>query len=195
MPAIDYDRVVIHRLKDKASPTTVWWSDRLRAAWLRRHPRVDLGHNVTVKAGVEISVCETGRLSIGDHSYLHAHCWFLLTMPHPTVTLGKFVDVGRHTIIAAKQRIAIGDYTVIAPYCYFLDHEHGFAPDDVILNQRSVLKETVVGRDCYFGTGTVVLGGVTIGDGAVIGAGSVVKSDIPANQVWAGNPARYIRDR
>lgn len=195
MPLIDYDRVEIHRLKDKASPTTVTWADRWRAGRLRRRPRVELGPDVTVKTGVEVSVCETGRLSIGAHSYLHAYSWFLLTMPHPTVVLGKWVDVGRYTVIASKQHIAIGDYTVIAPFCYIIDHEHGFSAEDVILNQRSVLKKTIVGRDCYFGTGTVVLGGVTVGDGAIIGAGSVVKTDIPAYQVWAGNPARYVRDR
>ena len=52
-----------------------------------------MGPDVTVKTGVEVSVCETGRLSIGAHSYLHAYSWFLLTMPHPTVVLGKWVDV------------------------------------------------------------------------------------------------------
>ena len=42
---------------------------------------------------------------------------------------------------------------------------------------------------------TVVLAGVTIGDGAIVGAGSVVTGDIPSGQIWAGNPARYIKDR
>ncbi len=100
-----------------------------------------------------------------------------------------------HTIIASKNFIKIGDYTVIAPFCYFIDHEHGFSPDDIILNQRSILKETKVGRDCYFGTGSVVLGGVTVGDGAIIGAGSVVTQNIPPYEIWAGNPARRIKRR
>ena len=52
-----------------------------------------------------------------------------------------------------------------------------------------------IGRDCYFGTGAIVLGGAHVGDGAVIGAGSVVTKDVPPYQMWAGNPARYIRDR
>ena len=41
----------------------------------------------------------------------------------------------------------------------------------------------------------IICNSVTIGEGSIIGAGSVVTKDIPANQVWAGNPARFIKDR
>ena len=50
-----------------------------------------------------------------------------------------------------------------------------------------------VGNDVWFGGGCTVLPGVTIGDGCVIGAGSVVTRDIPANTVAAGNPCRVLR--
>ena len=49
-------------------------------------------------------------------------------------------------------------------------------------------------EDVFIGAGCIVLKGVTIGKGSVIGAGSVVTKMVPAGQVWAGNPARYIRD-
>ena len=192
---VDFEQVTINRLKDKASPTDLNFRDRLRTWWLLRNPRIRKGIHVTCKEGVEVSICETGHLAIGDYSFLHARCWLLLTMPHPHVAIGKWVFVGRNTIVAAKNRIAIGDYTVIAPNCYIIDHEHGFAPTDVILNQHSVLKEVAIGRDCYLGTGSVVLAGAAIGDGAIIGAGSVVTGNIPPYQIWAGNPARFIRMR
>jgi acetyltransferase-like isoleucine patch superfamily enzyme len=84
---------------------------------------------------------------------------------------------------------------VIAPFCYVLDHEHGFSKQELILNQRSVLKETTIGRDCYLGTGCVILGGVHLGDGAIIGAGSIVTRDVPAYEMWAGNPAKFVKVR
>lgn len=192
---IDYDSVTLQRLKDKSSPGRQTLPDRLRSWWKLRNPRISAGPGVVLKPGVDISICGPGRLSIGEGSLFHAGVWLLLTMPGPEVRIGRHVYVGRDTIIAAKQSLSIGDFTVIAPRCYFVDHEHGFAADQIILNQRSRLQGVSVGRDCYFGTGTVVLAGVTIGDGAIVGAGSVVTGDIPSGQIWAGNPARYIKDR
>lgn len=50
-------------------------------------------------------------------------------------------------------------------------------------------------KGAYLGMGTMIVKPVTIGDGAIVGAGSIVTKDIPANEVWAGNPARFIRKR
>jgi len=192
---IDFDKMIVRRQKDRASPTneSIW--DRLRRWNIERHLRIKLGKHVTFKEKFKVSVCEGGNLDIGDHSFFHAKVWLLLTKPNPTVKIGKWVFVGRDTIIAAKNSISIGDFTIFAPRCYVVDHEHGFAADDLILNQQSQLKEIIIGKDCYFGTGTIILGGVTVGDGAVIGAGSIVAKDIPPYQIWTGNPARYIKDR
>ena len=52
-----------------------------------------------------------------------------------------------------------------------------------------------IGRFCYIGTNTIFTKGVTIGDGAIIGAGSVVNKDIPPYEVWAGIPAKFICKR
>lgn len=192
----DYlQNAVVNRKKDRASPSSLNMMDKWRSWVLSRKKGVQCGRNVVFKKAIEIAVCDTGLLSIGDSSFIHAYVWFLLTKPRPIVHIGSSVYIGRYTVIAAKNSIEIGDYTIIAPRCYFVDHEHGFSNSDIILNQSSILKSIKIGQDCYFGTGTVVTGGVTIGDGAVIGANAVVTKDIPANQIWAGNPARYIRDR
>lgn len=59
----------------------------------------------------------------------------------------------------------------------------------------SPFKETKIGNDVWIGNRAIVLQGVSIGTGSVIGAGSVVTHDIPPYEIWAGNPARKIRDR
>lgn len=55
--------------------------------------------------------------------------------------------------------------------------------------------QVLVCKGAYLGMGTMVVKPVTIGEGAIVGAGSIVTKDIPANEVWAGNPARFIRKR
>lgn len=55
--------------------------------------------------------------------------------------------------------------------------------------------QTIIENDVWIGIGAIVKAGVTIHNGAVVGAGSVVTHDIPAYEIWAGNPARKIRDR
>ena len=192
---MDFSQVRIRRLKDKASPGTASWSDYLRTWWIGRKRGVTIGRSAVLKRGTEILICNTGILTIGDDCVVHRNCRLLLTMPNPKVHIGRSVFIGMNTIIASKNSVEIGDFTIFAPNCYVVDHEHGFSKRDVILNQHSVLKEVRIGRDCYFGAGSVVLGGVTVGDGAVLGAGSILKHDVPPYEIWAGNPAHFIRTR
>ena len=53
----------------------------------------------------------------------------------------------------------------------------------------------VIGDNVFIGAKCIILKGVTIGDNSIVGAGSVVTKSIPANQIWAGNPARFVRGR
>lgn len=55
--------------------------------------------------------------------------------------------------------------------------------------------EVHIGKNVFIGINTIIANAVNIGDGAVIGAGSIVTKDIPAGEVWAGNPARFIKKR
>ena len=86
----------------------------------------------------------------------------------------------------------IGARTKLGPNCQLYTPQH---PVDYLDRRRPV--ETsfriTIGEDCWLGGGGVVCPGVTIGDRAVVGAGSVVTRDIPADSVAAGNPARIIR--
>lgn len=66
--------------------------------------------------------------------------------------------------------------------------EDGTAYDD------EYAKPITIGSNCWLASNVVVIGGVTIGEGCVIGAGSVVTRDIPANSLAAGNPCRVIRE-
>ena len=182
-------------MKDTSSPSNRSFFDTLRTWLFRKKKGITAPSSIIVKERVETSICPKGALTMGENCFIHAHVWFLLTMPQPRLNIGKWVFIGRHTIIACKNFIEIGDFTVIAPRCYFVDHEHGFGAHDVILNQKSVLGSIVIGRDCYIGANSIILSNASIGDGAVVGAGSVVTSNIPNYEIWAGSPAKFIKKR
>ncbi|WP_278436984.1 acyltransferase [Muribaculum intestinale] len=55
--------------------------------------------------------------------------------------------------------------------------------------------QIIIKRGAYIGANTIICKPVTIGENAIIGAGSIITKDIPANEVWAGNPAKFIRKR
>ncbi|MCF8140895.1 MAG: hypothetical protein K9J75_07320 [Cyanobium usitatum Tobar12.5m-G36] len=63
------------------------------------------------------------------------------------------------------------------------------------MNQPADIKAVSIGSDVWIGTHVTILPGVTIGDGAIVGAGAVVTKNIPPYQIWAGVPAKKLRDR
>jgi acetyltransferase-like isoleucine patch superfamily enzyme len=86
--------------------------------------------------------------------------------------------------------IHIGKNTVIASQVTILAH---YFPKKVVGGQIVGHVDTYIGDNCSIGIGAIILPGVRIGDSAVVGAGSVVTKDVPANATVAGNPARIIK--
>jgi acetyltransferase-like isoleucine patch superfamily enzyme len=69
------------------------------------------------------------------------------------------------------------------------------AADTQITDQEMIERDVVIGEDCWIGMKTITTTGATLGDGCVIGAGSVVTRDVPARAIAAGSPAKVIRQR
>lgn len=108
-------------------------------------------------------------------------------------TVGDYFFANHNCQILDGGGVTFGDYVFIAPNCLFTTAEHAIDKD-----QRNEGLEVAlpikVGNSVWFGAGVIVLGGVTIGDNVVIGAGSVVTKDIPSNVVAAGVPCRVLRE-
>lgn len=186
---------LVNRLIDKKSQSHPRLFDKIRSIIYRNIFKINCGPDTIFKKNVLFSISKNGILIIGNNCLFHEGVNILLTLPNPSLIIGDWVFIGKDTIVAGKNKIEIGSFTIFAPRCYIIDHEHGFDHSDLIINQRSNLKQVVIGSDCYFGTGCVITAGVKIGNGAILGANSVVVSDIPGNQIWGGAPARFIRER
>ena len=108
------------------------------------------------------------------------------------ITLGGKVFFNFNCVVLDVMPVRIGDHTLFGPAVQIYTATHPLDADE----RRSGLeyaKPVAIGRDVWVGGAAVVCPGVTIGEGAVIGAGSVVTRDVPANSFAAGNPCRVIR--
>ncbi len=116
----------------------------------------------------------------------------------PTICIGSNVNIESDCHISAINKVIIGDNVLIASFVFISDHSHGEVTMSEIgthpLDRQLFSKgPIIIGNDVWLGEKETVLPNVTIGDGAIIGANSVVTKDIPPYSVACGNPAKIIR--
>lgn len=108
---------------------------------------------------------------------------------------GAYAYVGPGCIIYPN--VTIGDFTLLANEVQIVGGDHNFrvAGTPSVLAGRDELKHTKIGRDVWIGTRSTIMTGVTIGDGAIVAAGSVVTKDVEPYAIYGGVPAKKIKDR
>jgi acetyltransferase-like isoleucine patch superfamily enzyme len=139
------------------------------------------------------------QIQIGSGCILEPDIYFKFDgywHPGPNILIGDNVFIGRGVEFNIQGRIEIGDDSGIGSGCVLADHNHSTAAIPCRMRDQSVeIAPILIGKDVIIGVNSVILKGVEIGNGAVVGSGSVVTRSIPAGEVWAGNPARKLRDR
>ncbi len=106
---------------------------------------------------------------------------------------GNYVYANYHLTCVDDTHIYVGDYTMFGPNVTVATAAHPIMPKLREL-QYQYNMPVHIGRNCWIGASAVIMPGVSIGDNTVIGAGSVVTKDIPANVVAVGNPCRVMRE-
>ena len=147
-------------------------------------PDVMLGKEVSIHAFVNLYGC-----SIGDRTKIGAFVEI-----QKNAAIGKCCKISSHTFIC--EGVTIEDLVFIGHNVTFINDRYPRAvnPDGSMQTDLDwQVMPTLVGQGASIGSSVTVLCGVTIGAGALIGAGSLVLGDVPAGEVWAGNPARFIR--
>lgn len=101
-----------------------------------------------------------------------------------------------NSAIYCADKITIGDHVMIGGSCRIWDTDfHPLQPDarSDNPNEGYKTKPITIGNNVFIGGFSIILKGTNIGDGSIIGAGSVVSGTIPPGEIWAGNPAKFIK--
>jgi acetyltransferase-like isoleucine patch superfamily enzyme len=113
-----------------------------------------------------------------------------------SIRIAPRVWLGPYVVIYGHGGVEIGEQTLVSMHCTILSSNHGVPPLGKLIRETAdELLPTKIGRDVWIGANAVILGGVTIGEGAVVAAGAVVNRDVEPGAVVAGVPARKIRKR
>lgn len=93
-----------------------------------------------------------------------------------------------------RAQITIGDHASLAHGVKLLTSVHNYNLFNLDRQEHVTAEPITIGRGVWIASYAIILAGVSIGDHSVVGAGSVVTRDIPSYQLWAGNPAKFIKE-
>jgi acetyltransferase-like isoleucine patch superfamily enzyme len=152
--------------------------------WAQKKGGIRLGDNVRINSrfgsnlvGITnpavFQCLENGTITVGSNSGLSS----------PVISSRASITIGERTLIGGNVRIFDHNFHSLE-----LQYRHSTKGEGV---KSSPVK---IGDDVFIGTNAMILKGVTVGDRAIIGAGSVISRDVPADEIWAGNPAKRIKD-
>lgn len=158
---------------------------------------VTLGNNVRICDDVTIIARGEGGVLLDDGAWLNERV-YLDTESDQTgyITVGKSVYIGTGTTLFGHNGLVIGDHSLLAQNITCTPYSHIFNdPNATIITQGGHSKKVTIGKDVYIGMGVDIMYSGDIGDGSVVGAGSVVVKPIPPYSVAVGNPAKVIKER
>ena len=147
-----------------------FWGDSIVRAWLFSASGAKVGRSVKIKSGLMLEpIGASGNVIIGENTFINTNVRF-----------------------AAKGIIYIGSNCAIGPCVCFETVNHVKGDDAKWLTTSSEIR---IGNSVWIGAGAIILPGITISDGSIVAAGSVVTRDVSPNSTVAGVPAREIKSK
>lgn len=134
---------------------------------------LNYGYHINMHSPVKLMAEDFGEINIGENSRIHGTCIHSL----------KKITIGKNCLIAANTQIFDGS-----------GHDLSFPDAENRVNTRGIIKPIIIEDNVWIGANCIILPGITIGQGSVIAAGSVVSKNVPPLVVVGGNPAKIIQD-
>lgn len=178
-PAYLYNRIVL------------WWGG-VKYGKVKIYGRIRIKNKGKVEMGDDVIIMCSPR---GNKLGAEIRTYFV-TEKNAEIIIGNKVAMS-NLVVYASNSVRIDDLVMIGGGVKIYDSDFHSIKFEDRMNYPDVNKKNapiIIRKGAFIGAHTIILKGVVIGEEAVVGAGSVVTKDIPAKQIWAGNPARFIRE-
>lgn len=163
------------------------------SAYLKGHEKIALGRGCKIHADASVDASRSAGVRFGDKVTLNRFAY--VQGGAGGVRLGNGVEVNNFSIVNGTGGVDIGDDTLVGPGVRIISYQHRHAANATIRSQPVDARPIRIGRDCWLGANSIIMAGVTIGDGAVVAAGAVVRADVPPYAIVAGVPASVKKYR
>lgn len=163
------------------------------AAYIKGHEGITLGRGCKIHADASVDASRSPGVTFGDKVTLNRYAY--VQGGNGGVRLGDRVEINNFSIVNGTGGVDIGADTLVGPGVRIISYQHRFAGGATIRSQPVDAKPIRIGSDVWLGANAVILAGVTIGNGAVVAAGAVVREDVPDYAVVAGVPATIKKYR
>lgn len=154
-----------------------------------------IGDRCSIAAGSWLFVHNNWK--IGEGVNIGAHCQIFARESgcNGSLTVGQGTNIGDFNIIDVSADVMIGSTVALGPGCTIYTHDHDYRDKSASApwKGRPVTKAVIVADGAWIGANVTILPGVTIGQNAIIAAGSVVTKSVPPYSLWAGVPAKMIK--
>lgn len=148
-----------------------------------------IGDNVTFTGDIDVRNRENGKIVIGDGCRID-HGVRLVAARNAVLRIANETEIGLYSVFNCGADVSIGRKCMISGFVYVQSSNHGMERGKFIKDQPHIFEPIKIGDDVLLASHVSVLAGVVIGDGAVVGAKSVVTKDVEDNSIVAGVPAQ-----
>ncbi len=186
----------------------LWWRPWLgqargllligRGVRLRNPQYLRVGRNFVAEDYCEIQGLSEEGIVIGDHVTVGSFAMvrpsgYYGRAPGKGLVVGDHANIGAYCYLGCGGGIIIGAHVMISPRVSIHSENHHYARLDMPMKAQGVTRAAVtIGDDCWLASSSVILSGVTVGEGAIVAAGAVVTRDVPAYAIVGGTPATVI---
>lgn len=155
-------------------------------------PMININSSGLLTIGKNVTL---GSLSYGNHFNMHSPVKLMIDRDSAIIKIGDNTRIFG-TCIHAQKSIIIGDNCLISANCQIIDsmgHDFSFENTENRINTAGIVEPILIKNNVWIGSGSIILPGVTIGEGSVITVNSVIDKDVPAMVLAGGNPMKVLK--